>query len=122
VGVLKRKAHVFVISDFMDQGYESLMRRLSKKHDAVAVVLADKLERELPKIGLVDLEDPETGEIVAVDTNSPVFRREYKAMIASRAQQRDAELRRAQTETIFIETDSDLVTPLLNFFKRRKQR
>lgn len=120
--VIKKKAHVFVISDFLDQDFEGPLRRLSKKHDTVAVVLEDKLEADVPAMGLVDFEDPETGEVVCVDTSSPLFRREYKNYLQSLATRREQELRRAQVDAIQIRTDSDLVTPLLEFFKHRSRR
>ncbi|MGE3681732.1 MAG: DUF58 domain-containing protein [Bdellovibrionales bacterium] len=120
--VLKKKAHIFVISDFIDQGFEGSLRRLSKKHDVVAVTLEDKLEAEIPAMGLVDFEDPETGEVVAVDTSSPLFQREYKTYLEGLKNERRNELRRAQVETIFIRTDEDLVNPLLAFFQRRSRR
>ncbi|MGE4132868.1 MAG: DUF58 domain-containing protein [Bdellovibrionales bacterium] len=120
--VIKKKAHVFIISDFLDQEFEGPMRRLSKKHDTVAVVVGDELEREIPAVGLVDFEDPETGQIVTVDTSSPVFRREYQKYWKDLIDRRQSELRRAQVDSILIKTDSDLVTPLLEFFKRRSRR
>ncbi len=120
--VMKKKAHVFIISDFLDQDFEAQLRRISKKHDTVAVVLEDKLEMDVPSMGLVDFEDPETGEVVCVDTSSPVFRREYKQHLAGLLARREAELRRAQVDTINIRTDEDLVNPLLAFFKRRSRR
>lgn len=122
LGVLKKKAHVFVISDFLDQGFESSLRRLGKKHDTAAVILEDQLEVDIPSMGLVDFEDPETGEIIAVDTSSPVFKKEYKAYLNQLVARRQTELRRAQVDTIPIRTDGDLVTPLLNFFRRRAKR
>ena len=121
-GALKKKAHIFVISDFLGAGFESNLRRLSKKHDTVAVILEDKLEVEIPAMGLVDFEDPETGESVCVDTSSPVFRREYKRYLDEMVFNRSNELRRAQVDTIPIRTDADLVTPLLAFFQRRSGR
>ncbi len=120
--VIKKKAHVFVISDFLDQDFEGPLRRLSKKHDTVAVVLQDKLELEVPSLGLVDFEDPETGEVVCVDTSSPLFKREYKAYLEALAGKREQELRRAQVDQVQMRTDGDLVTPLLEFFKRRSRR
>lgn len=120
--VLKKKAHIFIISDFLDKNFESELRRLSKKHDTVAVVLDDKLESEIPAMGLIDFEDPETGEVVTVDTSSPVFQREYKAYITEVKNRRQVELRRAQVDTIPIRTDEDLVDPILAFFKRRSRR
>ena len=122
-GALKKKAHVFVISDFLgDGGFESALRRLSKKHDTAAVLLEDKLENEIPAMGLVDFEDPETGETICVDTSSPIFQREYRNYLADRGKQRDAELRRSQVDVIPIRTDGDIVTPLLQFFQRRSRK
>ncbi len=120
--VMKKKAHVFVISDFVDQGFEGALRRLGRKHDVAAILLSDRMESEMPAMGLVDLEDPETGERVTVDTSSPVFRREYSEFVQGIRSQRAVELRRAQVDTVSIQTDDDLVTPLLEFFKRRSRR
>lgn len=120
--VLKKKAHVFVMSDFLDKNFEGHLRRLSKKHDTVAVVLEDQLEVELPKIGLVDFEDPETGEMITVDTSSPVFRREYKAYVDGMKNERKVELRRSQVDVIEMGTGEDVVTPLLRFFQGRSRR
>ena len=122
LSVTKKKAHIFVISDFLDQKFESSLRRLSKKHDTVAVVIEDKLELQVPKMGLVDFEDPETGEMVCVDTSSPVFQREYQDYLKALANQRQLELRRAQVDTVMVRGDQDLITPLLNFFKGRSRR
>jgi uncharacterized protein (DUF58 family) len=120
--VLKKKTHIFVISDFLDQDFESSLRRLSKKHDTVAVVLEDPLEIDVPKMGLVDFEDPESGQMLSVDTSSPIFQREYKRYLAEVKDRRKQELRRAQVETIEIRTNDDLVTPLLSFFARRGRK
>jgi uncharacterized protein (DUF58 family) len=121
-GALKKKAHIFVISDFLGKGFESSLRRLSKKHDTAAVVLEDKLEVDIPQMGLIDFEDPETGETVCVDTSSPVFQREYKEYLDGLLAERQAELRRSAVDMIPVRTDQDLVTPLLNYFKRRSGR
>src|SRR5262245_66419267 len=91
---MKKKAHVFIISDFLDQEFESQLRRVSKKHDTVAVVLEDKLELDVPSMGLVDFEDPETGEVVCVDTSSPVFRKVYRSYIAGLLDRWKVDLRR----------------------------
>lgn len=122
LGVLKKKAHVFVVSDFLSQGFESSLRRLGRKHDTVAVVLEDPLEMDVPKLGIVDFEDPETGDLVTVDTSSPVFQREYQAYLKDLKDRRRTELRRSQVETIEMNTSGDLVTPILQFFQRRSRR
>lgn len=121
-GALKKKAHIFVISDFLNQGFEASLRRLSKKHDTAAVVLEDKFEYDIPKIGLVDFEDPETGEIACVDTSSQLFQKEYRLYLERLKKIREAELRRAQVDIIPIKTDEDLVEPLLSFFQKRSRR
>jgi len=121
-GALKKKAHIFVLSDFLNEGFEGPLRRLSRKHDTVAVVLEDKLELEIPSLGLVDFEDPETGETVCVDTSSPVFKREYQEYLKQLNARRESELKRAQVDLINVRTDQDLVTPLLAFFQRRSRR
>jgi uncharacterized protein (DUF58 family) len=120
--VLKKKAHIFVISDFLNANFESSLRRLGKKHDTAAIVIEDQLELQIPKMGVVDFEDPETGETVAVDTSSPIFQREYAQFLAARKAQRTQELRRAQVDCIEVGTDEDLVEPLLQFFRRRSRR
>jgi uncharacterized protein (DUF58 family) len=122
LGVMKKKAHVFVISDFLDPDFESSLHRLGRKHDTVAVVIEDKLELQVPKVGLVDFEDPETGEVVCVDTSSPTFQREYAEYLKRLALDRQNALRRSQVDTVLIRGDEDIVTPLLNFFKRRNRR
>lgn len=121
-GALKKKAHIFVISDFLGAGFEGALRRLSRKHDTVAVVLEDKLEMEIPAMGLVDFEDPETGETVCVDTSSPVFQREYKEYLKQMSDKRNGELKRSQVDQIRVRTDEDLVMPLLAFFQRRSKK
>lgn len=121
-GVLKKKSHVFLFSDFLDQGFETPLRLLGKKHDAVAVVVKDPLESKIPALGLVDFEDPETGEVVTVDTSSSSFQKEYKQYCQKQDEVRSAQLLRSQVDQIDIETDKDLVQPLVQFFQKRKTR
>ena len=122
LGVLKKKAHIFVMSDFLDTDFESSLRRLGKKHDTVAVVIQDKLELEVPKMGLVNFEDPESGETVCVDTSSAVFQKEYAEHIAKVKQSREIQLRRSQVDLIDVDTTQDIINPLLAFFRKRSRR
>jgi uncharacterized protein (DUF58 family) len=121
-GVLKKKSHIFLFSDFLDQGFETPLRMLGKKHDAVAVVVKDPLESKIPSMGLVDFEDPETGDTVTVDTASTSFQREYKNYCQKQDEIRAGQLKRAQVDQIDIDTDKDLVQPLVHFFQKRKSR
>ena len=121
-GTLRKKTHVFVISDFLDENFEPALRRLAKKHDCAAIVIDDPFEHEIPPLGLIDFEDPETGEICCVDTSSAVFRRAFASWNAQGQTRRRDELRRAQVDTITIGSGGDLVAPLIGFFRRRSGR
>lgn len=121
-GVLKKRANIFLFSDFFSNNYEASLKVLSKKHEVVAVVVSDPTENQLPPIGLVDFEDPETGEIWTADTSSPIFRRDFQNSVKQMIDRRDQELVRAQIERINIFSDKDIVQPLVGFFKRRLRR
>ncbi len=89
-GVMKRRSLVFVVSDFISEpGWEDAMARLSRRHEVVAVRLFDALEMALPELGLVTVEDAETGEQLFIDTADPSFRKRY----AAEAEAREAALR-----------------------------
>lgn len=118
-GVLKKKAIVFVFSDFNDEGFAESLRMIAKKHDVIAVVVDDKAERTLPKMGLVDLRDAETGEVFTVDTSSKSFRESFEAEVKRRIERREAELRKAGVDRIDVSTNSDFVAPLASYFRRR---
>jgi uncharacterized protein (DUF58 family) len=121
-GVLKKKSNIFICSDFIDKGFDQSLRQLGKKHDAVAVVVEDPVELDLPNLGLIDLQDPETGEVYSVDTSSRRFRTQYKNQIAERKKARDQDLRKGAIDCIYVKTSDDVVDPLLAFFKRRTRR
>ena len=121
-GVLKKRSHVFVISDFLDQGYDMSLKLMGRRHDTVAVVVRDQAEGTLPVMGLMDFQDPETGEIFTVDTSSKKFQNEYKNSMDIQKEARDQELRRAQIDRIDIGTGSDFTDPLIAFFRRRNRR
>lgn len=117
--VLKKRAIVFILSDFADQGYSDLMRTLARKHDVVAVSIEDPAETEIPKMGLVDLHDPETGDIVTVDTSSSAFQKALKAEMLKRKAVRENELRNAGVDRVRVSTQGDFVQPLIRYFQAR---
>jgi uncharacterized protein (DUF58 family) len=118
-GVLKKRSTVFMFSDFLDEGYDAALRRIAKKHDLVAVVIDDERERTLPNLGLIDLEDAETGEILTVDTSSVAFRRDFEAQWQSRINNRAELLKKAQVQTVEVQAGQDIVEPLIQFFNKR---
>jgi uncharacterized protein (DUF58 family) len=120
--VTHRRAVVFLVSDFFASGYEKRLRIAARRHDLIAISMRDPREIELPNVGLIDLEDAETGEIVTVDTSSASGRRRYEAM----ARERERELREVFTSTgidrIPVLTGRDYVRDLIGFFRQREGR
>lgn len=119
-GVLKKKASVFIFSDFMDEGYDRALRILGQKHDVVACVVSDAAEYDLPDMGVVDVQDAETGEILTVDTSSADFREEYKKTRLQEKDKRDRLLRLSQVDRVDVSSSEDFVNPLIAFFKKRR--
>ena len=131
-GVQKRRAVVFLVSDFIESGaagakdagrpYESLLRATARHHDMVCVPVGDPAERMLPDVGLVELEDPETGELALVDTSSPKVRRQF----AAAADAEEEELRRfflkTGIDTLPISTDRPYIDAVRGLFKRRARK
>ena len=122
-GVLQRRSLVFVVSDFISvPGWEDALGRLARRHDVVAVRLFDPAEMALPDVGLVTLEDAETGEQLFVDATDPAFRARYAALAeAAQAQLADA-LARAGVDLLELATDDDLLESLLRFADLRRRR
>ena len=121
-GVQKRKCVVFLVSDFQDVGYEKLLRVVARRHDVVCVTVADPAERELPMAGLAELEDPETGELVLVDTSD---RRVRKAFAERAAEEEDALLRffsKSGIDHISLVTDKPYVNAVRALFKHRARK
>jgi len=118
--VLKRKATVFLVSDFWDSGFGARLSVLARKHDLVAVRVRDPRETSLPAVGLVNWIDAETGQEVLVDTSSPATRR----ILASRAAVHDEELERLLAsrgvDLVEVSTAESYVEPLRKFFMARE--
>jgi uncharacterized protein (DUF58 family) len=120
--VVKRKSVVFLVSDFFFEGYDKPLQMANRKHDVVAVKISDPREATFENVGLIELEDAETGEIVVINTASKEFRREFQA----RAEEDLANLKRSfqliNTDFINIQTDQSYIVPLVNFFRMREKR
>lgn len=121
-GVLKKRSAIFVMSDFLDSGYDEALRWLGRKHEVVSVVVRDPLEKKLPALGLMDLWDNELGDVITVDTSSSAFQREWEQLRKKRDEERDRLLKKSQVERIDIWLNEDFVDPLIKFFKMRKRR
>lgn len=120
--VQRKRAVTFLVSDFRDEGFEKALAVAGRRHDVVAVRLADARESELPSLGLLELEDPETGERVVVNTSKPAFGAAFRGVNASRRAALDRTLRRSKIDVIDIETGQPWVKPLMRFFQARMRR
>ena len=117
----KRRSVVFLISDFQDQGFESLLKVACRKHDLIPIVVTDPREMEIPSAGLVRLRDAETGETVVIDTSSRRNRQQYRQLCIEKNEQRDAMFRRLKMSPIWLSTSEDIVEPLRRFFHAREK-
>jgi uncharacterized protein (DUF58 family) len=117
--MLKKRATIFVISDFMDKDFNRSLRQLGQKHDVITVNVQDPAELELPTLGLVNLHNAESGEVMTVDTSDPLYRKTYKKHIEELRKNTDTELRKAQVDRIQIVSGENFIDPLVAFFKRR---
>ena len=120
--VLHKRTTVFLVSDFLADGYEHALRSVASRHDLIAVTVADPAECELPPAGLIDLEDAETGATVTVDTTSRRARRAYAADAANRELRLAQTLRRAGVDRIELSTGGDWTRNLIAFFRAREKR
>ena len=124
--VQKRRAVVFVVSDVMDggsiRGRESQLRATARHHDIVCVPVSDPAERELPDVGLVELEDPETGALTLVDTSSKAVRRAFAAASEESAEELKRFFLKTGIDTMPISTDKPYIDEVRSLFKRRARK
>jgi len=120
--VQKRRSVVFLISDFLDSGYDDLLKAAARRHDVIAVSMTDPRELAMPPAGLVALEDAETGEVRLVDTSSRRVRSAFEEAARARVADRTALFRRAGVDEIALRADVPAFGALLEFFRMREGR
>lgn len=119
----RRRSLVFVISDFIgDLDWEPALTRLSQRHEVVVMRVVDPMELDLPDLGLVLIEDAETGEQVLADTSDPLFRQRLRAAVDARELAVATAMRRAGVTSHRIGTDQDLVEALVDMVRQSKRR
>lgn len=116
---IKKRCTAFLISDFIDEGYENAMRIANYKHDLTALKIYDLRESELPPLGLVRLRDPETGITQWIDTSSRKVRNEFGRWWQQKNNEQRRIFQRCGVDFATIRTDEDYVKPLIQLFKRR---
>ncbi len=120
--VAKRKTVAFLVSDFLAQGYEKSLKLVAQKHDLVPVVVSDPFEAQFPALGLVDLEDPETGERFTVDTTDPRVRGRFQRFMGQRRDERVKLFQKLQLDSVELNAGEDYSVALQRFFRLRSRR
>jgi uncharacterized protein (DUF58 family) len=118
----KRHSVMFCISDFRDTGFERAVTVANRKHDLVAVTITDPKEMEMPPVGLIEVEDAETGTREVLDFRSEASARRFRSATLETERARQALFKRAKVDEIGLRTDQDYVGPLVTFFKERQRR
>lgn len=119
---IKKKSTAFLISDFMDEGFEKALQIAKYKHDLIAVRVTDRREMELPNVGLLRALDPETGKMRWVDTSNKKTRLGYNKWSLQKTKQLDTIFSRYGVDVARVYTGQDYVKPLMNLFKKRSAR
>ena len=119
--VARRRSVVFLVSDFLSEGWERAMQITRQRHEVVPVVVGDPLELALPSVGLLVLEDLESGELVELDTSGPAGA-EYARRARAAASARELALRRVNVDCVEVRTDRPYVDALIAFFRARAKR
>lgn len=119
-GVLKKRATVFLLSDFQDKNYEPSLRLLERKHEVIAGLVQDETEFLFPDVGVIELQDSETGEKVLVDTSNPAFRADMEAKFKNDFEAFQKNLAKSGVRSFSFAPDDNYHHSLLAFFKRKK--
>lgn len=117
--VSNQRSVTFLISDFLDTDYEQALKIAHRRHEIIPLVLVDPMESRLPDLGIVHFEDPETGQIVAVDTSSRAVREAYSAHMARVRRDRDRLFKKLEIDALEIDTGEDHIDPIVRYFRRR---
>ncbi len=120
--IAKRKAVTFLISDFLTSDYEKALRITARRHDLVPVVISDPFEIDFPALGLVDLEDTETGERWLVDTSDPRVRGRFRVLMDNARDDRTRLFRKLQLDHVELKAGEDYAGALQRFFRARARR
>lgn len=121
-GVTKRRAVAFLVSDFMEEDYETPLRVANRRHDIIAVTVTDPREETLPNVGLINVRDAETGREVLVDTGDEEVRDGYAREGLERVKKREQVFKRTRVDAIHVRTDRPYVDEIYKFFRMRERR
>ncbi len=120
--IQKRQAIVFLLTDLINEHYEKAMQILNAKHDFVLIHLGDPLDREMPRAGLLQLRDPETGEEIVVDAASRKMLVRYKKMQREQREALRKQLSSLKIDVVYLETNRSIIGALNTFFRYREKK
>jgi len=119
---IKKRSIAFLISDFMDEGFEKPVQIANHKHDLIAIRVTDKVETQLPDVGLVRMMDSETGKMRWIDTSNKSVRRAFEEWSMKKRLELDILFNRLGVDMAKVYTGEDYVKPLMNLFRKREAR
>lgn len=117
--VLKKRSIIFIISDFYAEDFYRPVKVLRNKHDIIALRVVDPREMDIPDVGMIELEDEETGEQLLLDTSDEEFRENYRQLMKEKEEELRRNLRKSKVDLVNILTDEPYEVPLKKFFKTR---
>lgn len=120
--VHKRRAIIFLISDFMATDYENELRVIAKRHDLIACPISDPREHELPDVGLLEILNPETGELMLLDTHSRSLLSFFKNRAQQETQEQDNQFKKLKIDTLLLSTERPFVDDVRRLFDQRRRR
>ena len=120
--VVRKRATIFLVSDFIETDFKKPLSLMNKRHDVVAVPVRDRVEITMPSVGLIEVQDAETGEIMLVDTSSKRFHRQYDHRSSQRFDELTSMFRSINVDFIPLVTDRPYVNDLIQFFHMRHRR
>ncbi len=122
INILKRQSIIFIISDFLDDGFTKELKILNNKHDLILINIMDIRELEIPEIGFIELMDEETGETTIVNTSDREFQENYSRLIKNRIKKFHNTMRKLNIDVININAEESFAVPLRKFFYLRKRK
>ncbi len=120
--IQRHRAIIFLVSDFLDDGYEKSLKVVSRRHDLVAITISDPTERRIPDVGYLELVDAESGQYVVLDSGDRYVREQFEYLAGEDELSLRRLLRRMSVDQIQIQTDRSYVGPLISFFRMRERK
>jgi uncharacterized protein (DUF58 family) len=117
----KKRSIIFIVSDFLDSGYEDSLKLLSKKHDVIALRVIDPTELALPNIGLIHLKDPETGKYITVNTSNKNIREKFDEQASEYEAELSEKFKKMNIDLVTLKTNEPYAPTLMKFFKLRRR-